>query len=214
MQNDLSAYRTFGEDLALAAAGVGRSEFTVKRAAVEGLSDGTNEGYGSVQRLVCRYAAAAFAGAGHTVSPHRQIFMKLASCRPWSPSFDPYSDAVLAAVGRVHGEIREMEAGAAKSALVKAASAALLPSVMGGMARLTPDVLKLLLTGGAVAGITGGSLAWMGNRGVREDDAELEAMKARIGYYDKVRREIEEEMQSQSIPSTPEEIEDTVEDFI
>lgn len=67
-----------------------------------------------------------------------------------------------------------------------------------------PGALKTLMAAGVGVGTLGGALHWAANRDATSDEADLEAMKARIEEYDRITREITEKMERKGLkPEDP-----------
>jgi len=207
-----SPYYNLGLSIAAAAHGVSAQEVMAKKASVETVGNHKEPGYGAIQRLVCKYAASAYEECGQMEKFAYHVFNKLASARPWWPEYDEYYDAAASALGRVHGEIRKEAERAESREIYK--SAGVFGNVAGGLAKLSPSVLRTMLAGGAVAGLGTGSLAWLANRGIQHDQPKLEAMRNRIDYYNQLTEEIESELASRGTPATREEVEELVQDII
>lgn len=207
-----SSYYNLGLAIGAAAHGVSTEEVMFKKASVDHIEDHRQTSYGSVQRLICKYAAEAYKESGQMEKFAYHVFDKLAVARPWWPEYDDYYSAAMQAIGSVHTTIRKEAAEVHQDDVLK--SAGVITNVAGGVGKVTPGVLKSMLAGGAVAGVLGGSLGWLANRGVQQDEPKLEAMKNRINYYNQLTEEIESELANRGTPATPEEVEDIVNDII
>lgn len=207
-----SPHFILGMKLAAAAKGISSDDLLQKKAYVETVSNPRVEGYGSIQRLVCKYAAEAYAESGKMDNFSYHVFEKLASARPWWPELDPYYEAAVTAIGRVHSQLGKEAAEKHNDTMLK--EAAMFRNLAGGIGKVSPGLMKAVLAGGALTGTIGGSLSWMANRGVSQDASKIEAMKAKIKYYNQLSSEIENELKARGNPDDREEVEDVVEDII
>jgi len=209
-----SQYYKLGMAVAAATRGESADDVLLKKAHVDKLSDHKEYGYGAVQRLVCKYAAEAYKECGKMDQFSYHMFNKMASTRNWWPELELYSDVALAALGKVHGEIRKEAADAEIDAVFEKQALNLFTNLAAGVGRISPGVLKLMLATGALSGMTGGAAAWMANRGVHQDIPKIEAMKSKINYYNQLTDEIESELQRRGAPTDREDVEDVVQNII
>lgn len=93
----------------------------------------------------------------------------------------------------------------------KGAGAGLLASLSGA---LVPAATKGLLFAGGAAGAGLGSLHWYLNRHSREDEAEVEQMKAKVEAYQRVSDEIEQKLRDAGIEHDPASLERRIESDI
>lgn len=64
---------------------------------------------------------------------------------------------------------------------------------------VTPALLKTMIYTGTAAGLGGGALAWGLNRHAKQDDADLEAMQARIDAYNRITHEISGKLRDRGV---------------
>ena len=189
-----SKYARAGEALAALTYGCSSSDVALASGLINKLEDYKDPNYGAFQKIACHYAAQAFVEAGHQGSFEYELFKRASQLREWHPELDRFSDAFVNALGRVYAEAQHDQDSQAKEEVVKAASGIVWPAVAGGVIRNTPQLMKQIATLGVGAGAGAGSLWWLMNRHTRQDEDELEAMKAKIKYYDKLTKEIRNEL--------------------
>jgi len=151
--------------------------------------------------LTCKQAAAkgciVYESTGGTDTPVHQMLRKLATATELRPSHPVIRDIVLTAIGRV-AEVPRVKL--AEQMFQKGASVG---SLLGAVGRagvsLSPSLLKTLLLGTVTAGVGGGTLAWMANRHVNEDDANVEATRQRAAAYRRMRQDIEGQLAAKGI---------------
>jgi hypothetical protein len=202
-----------GMAMASAALGVPVEEVIRKKASVNTVENHKVYGYGAIQRLVCKYAAEAYRESGQMEKFAYHMYSQLAKTAQWWPVLDPYYEAAVAALGKVHGSIRK-EAADLQTQEVFSKEAAMARNVMSGLLKISPDVIKTVLAGGTIAGVGGGSLAWLANRNVEEDEPKIEAMKEKIKYYNRLSGEIESQLANRRSPASRKEVEDIVNNII
>lgn len=154
--------------------------------------------YGYVQKFVCKVAADAFAESGRKTEIEYHIFEKLASAPVWHPQFDNYSNAALAALGKMAIEYEQQEKEATAEAITKEAST-FLPNLISMTGKSTPDIVKGLAAAGALGGGITGGLYWLLNRHSQEDEDEAEVIKAKIDYYNKISDEIKRQLGTKKV---------------
>jgi len=208
-----SQYKQLGMAIGAAAHGEDTRSLWYKQAAVETMANRDVEGYGAIQRIVCKYASEAYKECGKMKTYNYHVFSKLAKATPWFPELDEYYDAAVSALGKVHGTIRKEAHATEMEAVFEKRAINLLSNLAAGVGRVSPEAMKVMLASGALAGLTGGSTAWLMNRGVTEDAPKLEAMKERINYYNQLTNEIENELQRKGVGSE-EEAYDTINEII
>lgn len=207
-----NTFFTLGLSIAASARGVAVEDVLKKKASTDTVANHKVAGYGSIQRLVCKYAAEAFKESGKMTSFPYHMYEKLARTQNWYPALDDWYDAAVTALGKVHGEIRKEAAEAVRDSIYKYAGIG--SSVMAGLGKITPEVWKTLLAAGSLGGVTGGATAWLANRSIEEDEPKLQAMKEKIKYYNQLSDEIESQLSSRSVPATRDEVEEVVNNII
>lgn len=190
----MNQYRQAGEKLAAMAYGCDSGDVAMAQGLESGLKDHTHPEYGNFQRVLCKYAAEAFKEAGELASFEYQLFKNAAEMDEWYPELDRFSDAVLGALGKVYVKAQNQEAHLGREAIKEAALNYVWPGVAGGVVRNTPALLKQIATLGIGAGAGVGSLMWLMNRHTRQDEDDIEAMKAKINYYSNLTKEIKNEL--------------------
>lgn len=204
-----------GQQLGLAAYGFNKSGYAMASGMVEAFDDADNPNYGAFQKMLCKYASEAFKEAGHMGSFEYILFKEAAEYKDWYPELDKFSDAVLHALGNVLKEAKEERHFNTREAVVKKASMAvgsMIPSMAQGVLNNTPDMLKSIATLGVGGGAIAGSLAWLMNRHVAQDEDTAEGMKAKIRYYKKLTNDIRNQLGT--APSTVDDVRDAVHDVI
>ena len=207
-----SKFFNLGLSIAAAAKGETVDSLMRKKASTDTVANHRTPGYGAVQRMVCKYAAEAFKESGKMTSFPYHMYEKLAHTRNWYPELDDWYDAAASALGKVHQDIRKEAADAERGEIFKYAGIG--SSVLSGLGKITPEVWKSLLAAGSLAGVTGGTTAWLANRSVEEDEPQLQAMKEKIKYYNQLSDEIESQLSTRSVPATRDEVEEVVNDVI
>lgn len=209
-----SEYYKLGLSIAAAARGDTVDEILQKKASTDTVANHKESGYGAVQRLVCKYAAEAYKECGKMDSFSYHVFNKLASTKNWWPELDPYYDAASVALGKVHSNIRKEAADANCAAIFEKRALNLFTSLATGATRMSPELIKMMLGVGAVGGVGVGSAAWLANRGITQDQPQIEAMKEKINYYNQLTEEIEGELKRKGSPTDRDEVEEIVNEYI
>lgn len=125
-------------------------------------------------RQLCKIAAAAFEvdGANHT--PAAILFNNLSEAEEWHPGYDRFSDCVKRAM----------------------AKQALLPAVMAANELGGNGLLKTLVATGVIGGAGIGSLGFLLSRHANQTSAENAGLLEKVRAYRQLKRDIEEDMQS------------------
>jgi len=149
-------------------------------------------------RWVLRIGETAFKEAGLIGSIGHSLCKAAASATVWGPQFSELADTVVAALGR-ECELQkaaEMDLHFAPFTEQEEKRAGMnwLSALLAGSASKAPEVGKLIAGGAMLAGGAGGSLTWLANRSVKEDDDDIEAMKAKINTYRRLTEDIENEL--------------------
>lgn len=167
------------------------------------LSIGTEMDQPDVCLALCKRAAVIgcriFENAEGSGLPLYTVMKKLATASELLPAHPVFRDVVLSALGRytlIPGGSREvgeqlLKKGAVLSSLAGAAARA-------GVA-LSPALLKTMLLGTVTAGVGGGTLAWLANRHVNEDDKDVEATRQRAAAYRRMRQDIEGQLAAKGV---------------
>lgn len=187
-------YYKAGVKLAAMAAGVPSEQVAELDGITSHIDNPKVPGYGNLQRLMCKYAAEAFKEAGEMTSFEYCMFKEASEAPEWFPEFDHLSNSVFKALGRTVEYAREDENFKAHEAIKEASSGLLFPALAGGVVRNTPALIKQIATLGLASGAGIGSLAWLLNRHSRQDEDEIEAIKAKRDYYRKLTSEIRDEL--------------------
>lgn len=213
--NTKSTSFKIGQLLGLQAYGFNKSGFAMASGMVEAFSDHNQPNYGAFQKMLCKYASEAFKEVGEMGGFEYHLFKEAAETPTWYPELDKFSDAVLYALGNVVKQAEQERHFNTREAIVKKASLAvgsMLPSVAKGVISNTPDVLKGVATLGVGGGALAGSLAWLMNRHVAQDEDTAEGMKAKIRYYQKLTNDIRNQIGQE--PSSVEDVRGAVNDVI
>lgn len=125
-------------------------------------------------RELCKIAAAAFEADSAAHTPAGILFQNLAKVDTWHPGYNRFTDCVKRAM--------------AKQAMLPAVVAA---NELGGN-----SLLKTLVAAGVIGGAGVGSLGFLLSRHANQTSAENAALLEKVRAYRQLRRDIEEDMQS------------------
>lgn len=143
-------------------------------------------------RALVKFAEHAYVQTGATDQLGYFIFKSASQLNRWSETAESLADIVATSLGKQATE-RTMLGDLSGDEIAKEASGALV-GLLGRGAALTPDVAKALLGGSLVVGGVGGGLTWAANRAIKEDEDDIEAMKAKIQTYRRLTGDIESEL--------------------
>jgi hypothetical protein len=195
--NALELAYKIGEDLAC----IGRNT-AVKSSAIVQATLVDNEPF---DRWVLRIGEVAFKEAGCMEHLGYQLCKTAADAPVWTPQFAEIADIVTAAIGR---EFEYQKAASMDSGFdvmtpdeEKRAGLGWLSTLLAGGVSNAPAIGQLIAGGALLAGGAGGSLAWMANRSVSEDDDDIEAMKAKIKTYRRLTEDIQNEINLRDHPA-------------
>lgn len=160
-----------GAGIAAASRGIGSGELVRRRAGDRVMSGPEGVPF---RRELCKIAAAAFEADGTGGSAAAHLFRNLADAPVWHASYDRFTDSVTRALSKEGG-------------LLLSGAAAAHDKLGGG-------VMKNLLAGGALAGTTIGSLAFLLSRNARQSSADSAQLLEKVRAYKQLRRDIEEDM--------------------
>jgi hypothetical protein len=160
---------------------------------VSTVDDPKEDNYGFIQKFVCKVASDAFDEAGRKNEIEYHVFEKLANSPDWYPEFDDYSNAALAALGKVTTDYEQQIKEASNEEVVKQSNN-ILTGLVTAAGRSTPEVVKNLAGAGALGGGIAGGLYWLLNRHSEEDEDDAEVIKAKIDYYNKISDEIKRQL--------------------
>lgn len=146
----------------------------------------------SFSRALVKFAANAYVETGATDKLGYFIFKGAGDLNRWSDTAESLADIVARSLGKQAME-RSFLGDLTEEELAKEASSTLF-NMIGRGAALTPDVAKALLGGSLVVGGVGGGLTWAANRAIKEDEDDIEAMKAKIQTYRRLTGDIENEL--------------------
>lgn len=146
----------------------------------------------SFSRALLKFAEHAYVQAGATDQLGYHIYKRASELQRWSDTAESLADIVATSLGKQATE-RTMLGDLTEEELAKEASGTLM-GILGRGAALTPDVAKALLGGSLVVGGVGGGLTWAANRAIKEDEDDIEAMKAKIQTYRRLTGDIESEL--------------------
>jgi len=177
-----SIAKEFGMKLACALQGASRSDLDVAAGAVEALDAST--GY---KQALCGLARDFYDACGQAVTIQRNMYDLLSKSAQWDPEFDAASDCVLSALAVVAPDINDADAQTKEAAMF---SKGVLANMVGRGVATTPEVVKTLAAMGVGTGAGIGGLAWYLNRDVKEDNDDLEVMRARIDNYNRITQEL------------------------
>lgn len=189
-----SIYKKAGQKLAALAYGCSNGDLALADGLISTIEDHTHPNYGNFQRVLCKYAADAFAQVGASTGFEYQLFKEASQVEEWYPEMDMLSNAILNGLGTVFSKAKNDADTKAHEAIKEAALNSVFPAVAGGVMRNTPGLIKNIATLGIGAGAGIGSLAWLMNRHSRQDEDDVEAMKAKINYYKQLTNEIKSEL--------------------
>jgi len=192
-----------GQQLGLLTYGFSKSGFATADGMISALENHKHPEYGKFQKVLCKYASEAFKHAGEMGSFEYNLFKEAAHAPEWYPELDKFSDAVLIALGNIVKEAKEERHFKMREDLTKKAAmnlGAIVPSVAEGVVSHTPDLLKTVAGVGVGGGAIAGSLAWLMNRHVAQDEDKAEGMKAKIRYYRKLTQDIRNQLGSGPVP--------------
>jgi hypothetical protein len=125
-------------------------------------------------RELCKIAAAALAVDGDNHTPAAILFNNLSQVEEWHPGYNRFSDCVKRAM--------------AKQAMLPAVVAA---NELGGK-----GLLKTLVATGVIGGAGIGSLGFLLSRHANQTSAENAGLLEKVRAYRQLKRDIEEDMQS------------------
>ena len=189
MKPDTQKYKQFGADLACIMHGVDPYDLDLKKEANEYSERDT-----VTKACVCKMAADMYEGCGKTDRPEYFVFRKLARAADWPDPLDTFYDSVLTGLGTFVSRSDAEFAQEGKAAGV-GVMGGLIPSLVGKGLALTPSMLATLAGLGVGVGAAGGAVSWKMNRDSDKDEAGLEAMKARIKYYNQITDEISRDLE-------------------
>ena len=115
------------------------------------------------------------------------LLKKAAEAEEWNPLTIKLGEAV-GSVLREEMQVLTEAYGHEKAASMF--SALLVPGAVKATA-LTPDLLKALLGSAVLAGGAGGALAYTARQHTKEDSDDIEVMKERIKYYNRLAGELQ-----------------------
>ena len=177
----------FGIFVACVAHGIAPDDFPTVKSAAEGISN--LPGADVLGRQVAGFARDIFATAGHSGDFEAHLYDQLSKTASWEPAHFEFLEPVYSVLGRHHQLMQEVQKQATNEQSIKNASAFL--SKLGeGLATIPGSVLGTSVVGGAGLG----SIYWALNRGAQGDDADAVSMQSKIEYYDKIRKEIADEL--------------------
>jgi hypothetical protein len=151
--------------------------------------------YGALQKIACKIAADAFEEAGRKDDPVYHMYTALYKTAHWFKELDLFSDASLAALGRLYTTYEKQAKNERLDDIVKAAKISV-PGLVAMAGESVPEVVKNLAAVGTIGGGVAGGLYWMMNRHSNEDEADSEAIKAKIDYYNNLSNEIKRQLQT------------------
>lgn len=194
----------FNLGVKLASVSLGRKpeDLVAVSALVETVDNVKESNYGYLQKFICKAAADCFAEIGRMDELEYHIYEKLASTPNWFPELDAFSDAAFVAFGKIALEHENAVKEATADGVVKNSNVLLgsVSKLLGGVAKATPEVIATMAGAGAIGGSALGGLYWLLNRHGLEDEADAEAMKAKIDYYNKVTNEIKSQLGNKKLP--------------
>lgn len=168
-----------GEYIGMAARRVHPDDYEFHKGAAEVVD---SDAYAASGRMTAQalYNVMCLGGRGYTApAQHLKLLSKQAA---WHPQF---TETITHVLGDLVPYERDMVKSASIGALIRAGK---------GMLGIGGVGLKTLLLGSAGIGGAAGALHWGINRDIREDNAELEAMKSRIAEYDRLASQLEESL--------------------
>lgn len=194
----LHAARNFGKAMMFAVNGCPRT----KAAAVEGFVEALDSSADKrvFEQQAVKVACEVMRQGGHTDKLAYHVASVIADYdgSRWPDVFSEFADISMRAIGREC--LRQKQAAESdmdmSEAEVKEASLRFLGSLAGRGLALTPDLIKILFGVSALGGAAVGSAAWKINRDTKQDDDDLETMKAKIDTYDRISNDIEDELRS------------------
>ena len=147
-------------------------------------------------RGLAKIAANTFYSAGRGKEYLCHVFTKLANTPEWHASFNSFTSPVLHALGECYLEAGVEFRKESKDNLIKQGAGWLsLPAAIGrGGLNVAPAALGALMSAGLLGGAGIGGLTWYLNKDTKEDNAEIEAMKAQVEMYNKLADRIKTRM--------------------
>lgn len=206
-----SKFFNLGVKLASAAHNKSAKDISAISGFVDTVNNVKEANYGFLQRMVCKIAADVLEEAGMAGHFDYHLLTGLSKSASWLPELDKYSDAVLTAFGKVASEYEKENETSMRDEVVKKASG-ILPGILSSTAKITPDVVKAMALAGALGGSATGGLYWLLNRHSEEDEDKAEQVKAKIDYYNRISKEIKNQLGT--IPSPPGVIADKVQEIV
>jgi len=201
MTNQLEAARGFGESLGLALCGVNAKQAPRVKTAATQLDARNNPEAVVFERCVIKLAADIMRESGNMdkLAYHMARAIDTAATHRWPEQFSEFADIALHAIGREALRTKQAsESTVLTGEEVKCASAKWLLGLVGRGVSLSPEMLKALLGVSALTGGAIGGTAWKLNRDTVEDEADLEAMSAKIDAYDRISNDMEESLKARA----------------
>lgn len=150
-----------------------------------------------VDRWLFRIGEVAYRESGLMGSLGYQICKRAASAPVIGGNLRVMASIVGRAIGRA---VLEQKRAAAEddatldAGQIKSATALWLKSLVNGGAAMAPEAGKILLGGALATGAVAGGLGWAANRGIKTDEEDIEAMKAKIHTYRRITKDINDEL--------------------
>lgn len=174
----------------------------------EHLENWRSPDYGQLSKMAASFAANCYQAVDDT-GVEFQLYNLLRKQATWYPAFDQFTDPVLDVIARNLGEDFADKA-AAEDLDKQAAVRGILAGLAGKSLTATPTAVKFVMGAGAAAGAGAGALYWAMNRHSSEDEANIEAMKVKLKHYNKITREISEDLRRRGVTVTPADTVDTI----
>lgn len=201
-----------GKKLATASYGVDDNTTAFCEGVVSELNNPDNTDYGKFQKLMCKYAAHAYSEVGRQGCFEYQLFKAASEIDDWYPELDRFSDPVIHALGSVLNQAEDERNFNVREQIKEAAVAAWAPALAGGAVKNTPDLVKSVAGLGVLGGGLMGGLSWLLHRHMNSDQTDVTAIEAKRRYYEKLTKEIENELGDG--PVDEEDIEQAIHDVI
>lgn len=184
MSDDLDYYRKLGASIAL----IERDAEPEQYRRIHFKNAAQDKDFKSLGRLVSDIGYWVFEQCGREKTAAAIQLQKMSSLDRWLPVHTKMARNVMGAIGKIDAEF----AGHEKK------SSSPLPALAGGTFGLAfknvPALAKLLLLSAVATGGAVGTVNWAANRDIKHDRGDMENMKSRIHYYNRLADEIESDL--------------------
>lgn len=146
--------------------------------------------------LAASLAKTAFEEAGINDNLAYDAFCSIVRNPSDSPGHRKIASVVFTCMGRVMRKEAVAFPGIAKAINLGKAT-------VTGATSLTPDVAKVLIGAGGLTGALGGSAVFAAQKGLSRQDAKLREEEERRDTYNRLAREVQEELKRRNLDPTP-----------